>query len=161
MEKFKVIAVEELKTRIKQEPYKKLTLENMNGAVFEGVSAFAWKFPNQASLVAGAEIEGSIVIDGNYKNLVGGIEKKSNSNFKAQQIEKVMEKKSENIGKILDRKEESIRLASAQRDAVLLTTTLIANTPAGDIEEKEVRQMVIKWRNWFLLDQEFNNPPPF
>lgn len=77
--------------------------------------------------------------------------------FKGAQIEKAQDRKNEMIGKTLDRKEESIRLSSAQRDAVLIVKELIeANWSPLDI-----KQAIIEWRNWFLLDREFNNPPPF
>ena len=84
--------------------------------------------------------------------------------FKQAQIEKTMDKKNENIGKVMDRKEESIRLASAQRDAVLIVTEFAK--PGGTSINLEggpdaLKAEIIKWRNWFLNDSDFNNPPPF
>lgn len=58
--------------------------------------------------------------------------------------------------KPIDRKEE---LASAQRDAVLITTTIMANYKE-EAAGMDIKEEIIKWRNWFLNDSEFNNPPP-
>ena len=75
----------------------------------------------------------------------------------SQQIERAIETKNENIGKVMDRKEDAIKLMASQRDAVLIITSRGIQT----LDDMEVQKGIIKWRNWFLLDKEFNNPPPF
>ena len=72
-------------------------------------------------------------------------------------IAKAQERKEASIGRTLDRKEESIHLSAAQRDAVLIATKY----NLADWSDDEVKEFIIKWRNWFLLDEGFNNPPPF
>lgn len=127
------------------------TLINENGEEFQGVSAWSGEF-------AGEFFEGEI-----EKNPKGFWRIKSppkgNPNFRTQQMEKVMSRKEESIGKTMDRKEESIALAAAQRDAVLIVTTLI-DSDRFEGTVIDLKDEIVKWRNWFLSD-DFRNPPPF
>jgi len=158
MDKLIVKEVQELKTS-KGDPYKKVDLQKTDGTVVAGVSAFKFKFPNLESLVIGAEIEGSIVIDGNYKNLVGVVEKpKGNPGFKAQQIEKTMERKEQSISRFQDTKELSIKTSSTMRDAVLLAIAEYRDSTVLD----KLDEAVLKWREW--LWKHWDDPeqyPPF
>lgn len=83
---------------------------------------------------------------------------KPSGGYKTQQIEKAMDRKEGSIEKFQDSKEQSIKLAGAQRDAVLIVTTM---REMGELSENDIKEEIIKWRNWFLNDKEFNNPPPF
>jgi len=84
--------------------------------------------------------------------------KAGNPNFKTQQIKEVMDTKRQDVARSMDRKEESIALAGAQRDAVLIVINLYG---AGQgYNENEIKENVVKWRNWFLSD-DFRNVPPF
>ncbi len=159
MEKLKILKVEDLKTS-KGGDYKKVDVEQIGGAVVTGVSAFGFKFPDLASLVVGAEIEGSIVIDGNYKNLVGAIEKpKGNPGYKTAQIEKVMERKEASISTFQDNKELSIKMASTMRMAVDLA---IAEYTMNKGSFDKLEELVPKWREfaWNNWDVGSNQYPP-
>lgn len=150
----------ENKTAKTGKPYKKLSVEDEKGAKFD-VNIFS-NFPDFANIAPGSVIFGKLTQEGQYWNIsVDGEKPRSGagSSFKQAQIEKVMEVKNENIGKVMDRKEESIKLAGAQRDAVLIVTTLMDN--AHQYLEEDIEKLIIKWRNWFLNDKEFNSPPPF
>lgn len=74
-------------------------------------------------------------------------------------IAKVMEKKEKSIERFQDSKEASIKLSSAQRDAVLMVTTFFQNIP--NTADVLLKKEIIKWRNWFLLSEDFNEIPPF
>lgn len=74
------------------------------------------------------------------------------------QVKQAQERTAKGIEKTMDRKEESIRLSSAQRDAVLIVTKII-NESWGD--DATIKEKIIKWRNWFLLSKDFNDIPPF
>lgn len=78
-------------------------------------------------------------------------------------IKEAMQKKEASIEKFQDSKEQSIKLASCQRDSVLLVVAEInaSRGVAEDWNEKDIKEKIIKWRNWFLLSDEFNNVPPF
>lgn len=118
----------------------------------------------------GGTIEGEIVQNGQYLNFKKKLEapefikNSRGSNFKAQQIEKAVEKKNEAIAHFQDEKEKSIALAGAQRDAVLIVVQKMATSP--DLldkvawDEQLIKEEIIKWRNWFL-SENFRLPPPF
>ena len=57
-------------------------------------------------------------------------------------------------------KEEAIALMAAQRDAVLLVTTLINSDTRKPDTEDDLKMEIVKWRNWFLSD-DFKEHPPF
>lgn len=152
MEKLIVKLVKDLKTS-KGDDYKKVDVQKQDGSVVEGVSAFKFKYPNQAELVEGAEITAMIVIDGNYRNLVSATEKPSKGNFgafKAQQIEKTMERKESSIGKFQDNKEFSIRVASTMSGAVQLAIAEYKDKTVLDTLD----QAVLKWRKFLWNNWE-------
>lgn len=158
MEKLKILSVIE-KTTSKGDPYKVVSVENMGGATIEGITAFKFKFPALETLVAGAEIEGSIVIDGNYKNLVSAIEKpKGNPAYKSQQIEKSMERKENSISKFQDTKELRIKVASSMNKAIDLAIAEIKDIRTLNTLEQDI----LKWRTWIWehwdLDITDTNP---
>ena len=160
METYTVKKVLNLKTA-KGDDYKKVDLQKADGSIVEGVSAFKFKYPNQEELVEGATITAGVVIDGNYKNLVSGTEKPRGGNpgFKAQQIEKTMERKEGSIAKFQDNKELSIKMASTLRMAV---DVAIALTP--DQRETTMQETIRFWREWFWVEWDntgSNTMPPF
>lgn len=122
-------------------------------------------FPNFDTLAVGQEVEGRLwqsqagkwyLFPPEQEKSRGG----ANSADKSQVIEKAQDRKNEFIGKTLDRKEESIKLAGAQRDAVLI---VVAQINKGETQwtDSSIESEIVKWRNWFLLSDEMNNPPPF
>lgn len=121
-------------------------------------------------VTAGHFLDGTIKINEQYKTkeFVVDQKPKGNAGYKTAQIEKVMEKKEASIEKFQSSKEEGIRLMAAQRDAVLIVTTMMKFFVESEGDEgreilkpSKIQEEVIRWRNWFLLDKEFNNPPPF
>lgn len=158
---FKVQWVEN-KTTKTNKPYKKLSIEDPAGKKFD-VNIFS-DFPDFANIIPGSVIRGKLEQNGQYWNIISETQSKprggASGGFKQAQIEKVMEKKSESIAHFQDKKEESIALAGAQRDAVLIVTTMLAKSDSEWKTAKEVEEQITKWRNWFL-SEDFRTPPPF
>jgi len=161
MEQYTIKKVENLTTS-KGAPYKKVDVMKVDGTMVTGVSAFSFKYPNLAELVDGATITASIVIDGNYKNLIGATQNapKGNSGaFKAQQIEKAQETKATYIAKAQDNKEMGIKTSSTIRMAVDIACALTPDQREGTMEET-----IRRWREWLWLEWErtgSNELPPF
>lgn len=90
------------------------------------------------------EIEGAIVQNGNFLNwkpleAPEFIKKQaSNSAYKAQQIEKTMDRKEQSIAKSQDNKEWSIKVASSMNKAIDLAIAENAVTPED----------ILRWRKW-------------
>lgn len=125
-----------------------MTLNDENGVEIEGVDTFDTVSP-------GHTIEGEI-IEGQYgKNFKKAPTPKqvAGSNFKTQQVEKVMERKEQSISRAMDNKDWSIKTSSTMRDAVLLAVA----------EGNPTKENVLKWREW--LWNNFNVAedlyPPF
>ena len=135
-------------------------------------------FPNFENLQNGGEVEGNLWLSpkGKYYLYAPNPEEGSELPPRAQTttqraytpksspIKQAMKQKEESIAKFQDSKENSIKLAGAQRDAVLIVTTMMQNLPAITstmMGEDSIKEAIIKWRNWFLNDEEFNSPPPF
>lgn len=158
MDKYTVKKVESLTTS-KNNPYKKVDLEKSDGSLITGVSAFSFKYPALDTLVEGAVITASVVIDGNYKNLVGVPEKKPN-NFKQVMVEKTMERKEQSISKFQDSKEYSIKVASTFSNAVNLA---IANFKQNPSSLRTLEEEVEYWREWCWThyDVQATDYPPF
>lgn len=78
--------------------------------------------------------------------------------YRTVQMEATMEKKNKAIAGFQSSKEESIKLAGAQRDAVLLTTTFSKDEPF--FTEDEIKKKIVFWRDWLLSD-DFNQTLPF
>lgn len=115
-------------------------------------------FPNFDEIMTGQDVEGELWISDAGKNYLFAPRKKlEKPNFMKKNIEAVMDKKNESISKFQGQKEESIALMSAQRDAVLIVTTITL----GEETDEEVKQRIIKWRNWFLSNDFRKDIPPF
>jgi len=124
-------------------------------------------FPNFDEIQAGRDVEGEIwqSSGGKWYLFAPRAEKPATGRsgaFKSQQITQAQDRKAQDIGKTLDRKEESIKLASAQRDAVLIVNTILQqSTSTGEFgKDEEIKTEIIKWRNWFL-SSDFTDAPPF
>lgn len=129
-------------------------------------------FLDFANIEAGYEIQGTMTKnDRGYWEIVseayqapskytprGGAYTKPQSDISAS-VKQAQDRTEKSITKVLDRKEESIRLSSAQRDSVLIVTEILKQTPFPT--DAEIKKMIVEWRNWFLLSEEMNNPPPF
>lgn len=121
-------------------------------------------FPGYSDLIVGQSIEGEIkaASDPKFKpsfNAPRSPKTASTGAFKAMQIEKAQDRKESSIGRFQASKEESIKMAGAQRDAVLMVSTLI---PLRGIipSDNLLRDEIIRWRDWFLSDK-FEEHPPF
>lgn len=75
----------------------------------------------------------------------------------------VMDYKNDNIRRAMDDKQEAIKISSAGRDAVLITTTFYNKI----MTEDEIKEKIIKWRDWLYKEvytmsdekyRELNNP---
>lgn len=152
----------ENKTAKTGKPYKRVTVVSENGEKHD-VNIFS-NFPDFANIGPGSEIMGNLKQEGQYWNIEPeGVATMRGGAYianKIASIDKAMDKKNESITKFQGAKEESIKLAGAQRDAVLIVTTMLDNHYEG-YTETGVKEQIIKWRNWFLLSKEFNDIPPF
>jgi len=132
-------------------PFVEAELTDTNGELFK-VSAWAGEF-------AGDTWDGEL--EKNDKGYWKLITKKSvgGSNFKAQQIEKTMERKEQSIGKFQDNKDWSIRVSSTMNKAVDLAIAEIKDIRTLNTLEADI----LKWREWLWnnWDVKDNQYPPF
>jgi hypothetical protein len=133
-----------------------MSLEDKDGNITEKVSTFD-------SVMPGQEIEGSIEKNDkgylNFKKLEApNFIKENRSNFKTQQMEKIIERKEQGIAKIQDNKDWSIKVSSTMRDAVLLAIEYHRNH-----FDEDLKDLVLKWREWLWnnWDVEADQYPPF
>lgn len=152
----------ENKTTSTGKPMKALSVTDEKGEKFN-INIFS-DFPDYANIIPGAVIRGELKKnDKGYLNIYSETQNKTRGGapgaFKQAQIEKTMEKKEASIEKFQTSKEEAIKLMAAQRDAVLIVNTLLQNHSSWDNDD--IKNQIVVWRNWFLLDKDFNNPPPF
>lgn len=132
-----------------------MTLKDEVGNVTDKVDTFDPVTP-------GITIEGVIEMKGQYKNFKSTpttSKTGSNGAYKSQQIEKAQDRKSSDIERFQGKKEEAIKMAGAQRDAVLIVIELMKNT-AMPFSEEAIGVKIVEWRNWFLSD-DFEQHPPF
>lgn len=163
MEQLTIKKVTDLQTA-NGDSYKKVDVMKADGTLVAGVSAFKFKYPNQAELVEGAVVTAMIVIDGNYRNLVSAPQTapRGNSGFKTAQIEKVMDVKRQDISKFQDNKETSIKVASTMRMAVDLAIAERSN--GHDSLDNTLQESIRKWREWVWLEWDkttSTDVPPF
>lgn len=129
----------------------------------EKIEVTIWgDFPGYANLMPGLKIPGELKLatDPKYKPTLSAPRTPkmvANSGFKQKQIEATMDKKNEAIGRFQATKEESIKMAGAQRDAVLLVTTFYKEKQLTDAE---IKTKVVEFRDWFL-SEKFNEVIPF
>ena len=119
-------------------------------------------FPGFAELNPGATVEGEIkpASDPKYKPSLSPARspyKAQGGGYKAKVMEDAMVRKETSISKFQDNKEQSIKLISAQRDAVLMVTTFYKDQ---NLDSTELKEKVVSWRDWFL-SEKFNETLPF
>lgn len=75
-------------------------------------------------------------------------------------IKEAQARKEQSISKFADRKEESIALAGAQRDAVLIVTSLYSELDSLPTEDKAeaIKKEILYWHNWLLNDLNHKDP---
>ena len=137
-------------------PYKSVTLQ-AGEEKYDKIGLWP-RDPNYASYVEGAVISGSV-----FKNEKGYWAFKSENSKptynKSSAVNKAMDRKEESNEKFQDNKDRAIRLAAAQRDAVLMVTTFEAGTPFPT--DAELKAKFIAWRDWFLSEAENRGKLPF
>lgn len=109
-------------------------------------------------------IEGSeweLVPDGDFTKIK--YEKPKSGGGSKAGMTAVMEKKSENVKEAQERKSESITLAAAQRDAVLVITNLYPELASYEEPHKtrEIESKYHQWRKFFLNANHPLDVPPF
>lgn len=123
-------------------------------------------FPNFDDIQNGGTVEGELWKSekGRYYLFAPKVRATGSTGaYKAQQIEKTMARKEESIEKFQDSKEQGIAISGAQRDAVLIVTMLFNSQnlpPEEEIDKQQIKEEIIKWRNWFL-SSDFKDTPPF
>ena len=102
-------------------------------------------------------LEVEIFQKGKYENIVGAgdmmpTQSASKQFFpkKESAIGKAMDRKEKSIGDFAARKEDSIKLAGAQRDAVLLTTTFYPEYTTNPNKDNLIREKFEEWKSYFL-----------
>lgn len=133
--------------------YTEAELTDTNGELFK-VSAWAGEFNDKDTW------EGELVKnDKGYWKLVSP-KAVAGSNFKAQQVEKTMERKEKSIAGFQDNKEWSIMVSSTMRDAVQLA---VAEYTINKQNLDRLDECVLKWRSWLIenWDVEKTDKSPF
>lgn len=118
--------------------YISATLTDEQGVEYTGINAFNGEF-NVADTW-----HGELQKNGNYYNLVSP-KMVAGSNFKAQQIEKAVERKEHSIERFQDSKEFAIRTASTMSGAVSIATAVFKQDP-NDLRTME--ELVLHYREW-------------
>ena len=67
-------------------------------------------------------------------------------------MEKMMDKKANQIAHAQDSKEHSIMVSSTMRDAVLIVTTIIAGDPLITKDQGTIKKMIKDWRTWLATN---------
>ena len=154
----------ESKTAKTGKPYKKLSLEAPEGNKMD-VNIFS-DFPEFSLIIPGSTILGHLEQKGEYWNIISATQSKrsygqnyANKRDISKDVEIAQKRTTESVKHAQDRTERSVKLSGAQRDAVLIVRELMGSM--GISAEPEIKDEIIKWRNWFLNDETFNNPPPF
>ncbi len=132
----------------KQKDDKKWKTVTLNGGsqTYERVSIWP-DYEGYAAVVEGAKLVGEVYQKGQYWNFKAAT-KSAYTGGKTGAMTKVMETKAANISAAQDKKHDAIKMAGAQRDAVLMVTTFEKNSPfPTDIE---LKQKIEAWMKYFL-----------
>lgn len=129
-------------------------LVDMAGEVHKGVTIWA-DFPGWNNLMTGGTVEGDVVSkqNGKYTNKTLYPARSQTSytprggTQRAGSIKDAVEAKNVNIKENMETKNESIKMAGAQRDAVLIVTTFYKNRTLTDAETEE---RIERWYNYFM-----------
>ncbi len=125
----------------------KAELRDEEGVRHEGVAMWGSNWP---TVEQNSEVEGELNIQKNGKFTNKTLYPKTTyKTFQAKpsQINQAMERKETSIAKFTDRKEEAIRMAGAQRDAVLIVTTFGKDILDND---EDIKKQVEKWYKYFV-----------
>jgi len=134
--------------------YKKVSLRSDEGE-HEGIGIF----DNFEAIQVGQELEGTVKQnDRGYWNFYP--ERKPAGNRTAQ-MERVMEKKSENVAHAQDRKEHSMRITGASRDASLFVVALINAGQYDDLSKVALRKEWVEWKSWLAVEYGKEGNVPF
>ena len=126
-------------------------------------------FPGFAELNSGMTIEAELrpASDPKYRPSLSPVraQKAQGGGYRQKLIDDNMEKKNASISHFQANKEESIKLAGAQRDAVLVVVNLykeIAEDKIMTPSEKDsaIKKKIVEFRDYFL-SAEFNTTLPF
>ena len=141
-----------MKTQKDGKPYKQFVME-------DGNKLSVFNFDTRYNEIdVGTDLPESVLIfDPAYSNyklrpLPKGAQVKTATGYKTAQVEKMMDKKEASIEKFVDRKEGSMHLLAAQRDAVLMVTTLYKSEPF--MSDEELRAKIKEWMRYFVGVQE-------
>ena len=107
-----------------------------------------WDSTIYDTVVDGAEFE--LVKDGNFNKIKYN---KPQSNFGGSKVEKLMDKKAENIKEAQVRKNDSIAYFNSLNSALVL----LKDTFKPDADPSEVKDFITYWRDYFLAEwQEYD-----
>jgi hypothetical protein len=138
--------VEVRRTKTGDKEYKFCTLKTEN-ETFERVSIWP-DYAGYAAVVEGGVVSGEVFKKGEFWNFKGENQKPAYTGGKTGAMSKVMETKNSNILAAQDRKHDAIKLAGAQRDAVIMVSTFEANTPFPT--DVELKAKIEAWMKYFL-----------
>lgn len=130
-------------------------------------------FPDFDNLKPGMEVEAELwqspagkwyLFPPKPQTINGGANRGSGA-YKQKLVEETMARKESSIREFQGNKEESIRMAGAQRDAVLIVINLykeIADDLIMTPSEKDavIKKKIVEWRDYFLSGA-FNETVPF
>lgn len=126
--------------------YQSVTLSS-GSETYEKVSLWSDSTPGYTELAINSKLVGEVTKNakGYWNFKAEGAKVASRS---AGAITKAIETKNNNIVAAQDRKNDSIRMAGAQRDAVLMVTTFEANAPFPT--DAELKAKIESWMKYFL-----------
>jgi hypothetical protein len=121
----------------------------------ETMNCFPWKFAEYAKIMPGAIVDGKVLVDGKFKNLVDDVDAGSEGvvvnavkkpAFGGGGVKAMVQEKNTNIKLSQENKERGIILSSTARDASLFVTTFYADKGWS---EEELKEKWLAWRGWF------------
>lgn len=150
---YKINSIER-KTTSKGSAKADLTLIDVSGAEFEGVTIWA-DFPNFEGLAAGSQIDGNLSIKQNgqytnktlYPNTAKPTANGQIGGNKSALGAGMMKQKAENIERAQETKAEGIMMSSTIRMAVDIT---VAKMGGKMLTDEEIKNEVTKWRYWLV-----------
>lgn len=139
------------KTSSKGTNYIVADFEDVNGQVTEGASTFD-------PVKEGVSLDGQIVQNGNYLNFKA--QASISSGGKTAQMEKVMDKKADQIHYAQDRKNDAIQHAGAITNATHLLCALIeaklTSPPSEEAVKTKLREFIIFYKNLYTNPDHIN-----
>lgn len=159
MNKTYEVSWSEKKTTTTGKPVISATLKDETGATFDKVSIWG-DFPNFANIMTGHRVTGNLYTnDKGYKTLYPPKPEQNRASGGQNFGAKMMEKKAEYIEKAQERKSESIAYFNAVNSAIGMAGLYVKQL-GMEPPRTEMKEFVIKWRDWFLSEWERYNSPP-